>query len=354
MPSPIIVWFRDDLRLADNPALTEAAALGGPVIPIFIMDEESPGLRTRGGASRWWLHHSLAALSACLAKAGAPLLIMRGPAVTVIRKLAQQIGPAAVLWNRRYGQAERDIDAAVKSLLHEQGVRAESHNAALLYEPWTVRGQSGGYLKVFTPFWRAARATGEPQAPLSPVKSLSGAAATVLAKTAHVPLESLNLLPRHPDWAGGLRATWRPGEAGAAERLAGFLDEGLKGYSENRDRPDLNSTSRLSPYLRYGEIGPRQIWQAAEMARDAGTGGSDKDISKLQAEIGWREFSYNLLFHNPDLARTNFQPRFDDFPWASNSEALRRWQKGETGYPHRGRGHARSSGKRAGCTTACA
>jgi deoxyribodipyrimidine photo-lyase len=335
MPPLSIVWFREDLRLSDNPALSQAAARGGPVLPVFVLDEETAGIRPPGGASRWWLHHSLAALASSLEQAGSPLLILRGPALDVLGELAERLSPAAVFWNRRYGKAERDVDAAIKAHLGGMGVDAQSWNASLLYEPWTVRGQSGGPLKVFTPFWRAARATGEPDAPLAQPASLQAPSPATLANLPRrVSLHDLDLLPRRPDWAGGLREAWRPGEAGAAARLEEFLARELRGYASNRDRPDLPGTSRLSPHLHFGEIGPRQVWHAAAMAQATGeTGASDTDFTKFLAEIGWREFSYSLLFHNPDLARANYQPRFDAFGWRDDSDALRRWQKGQTGYP---------------------
>jgi deoxyribodipyrimidine photo-lyase len=332
MPSSSIVWFRDDLRLADNPALTEAAASGGPVIAVYVHDVESEGMRAPGGASLWWLHHSLTALGDSLRAHGVPLLIFREPAREAVLRCVTETGATAVHWNRRYGAAEIAVDTAVKGDLKAAGIDASSHNASLLYEPWKVRSKVGDPFKVFSPFWRAAMATGEPPPPRPAPSSIKGA--ELPAVSGAVRLEDLDLLPTKPDWAGGFRETWRPGEAGAAEALDLFLEEGLHLYAGNRDRPDMPATSSLSPRLRFGEIGPRQVWHAAAHAlHDGRIRATEKDLAKFHTELGWREFSYHLLFHNPDLARTNFQRRFDAFPWRDDRKSLRLWQRGLTGVP---------------------
>lgn len=334
MPRPVIVWFRDDLRLADNPALAAAVHSGSPVVPIYVLDEESNGLRPHGGASRWWLHHSLVALGADLARKGAPLLLFRGPAEPLLLRLAEHLDAAAVFWNRRYGLAERNIDQAVKTSLKARGVAAESSNAGLLHEPWTVASKTGTPLKVFSPFWRAAQAAGDPLPPGPALRRIPGLSDDATAALGAEDLGSLDLLPTQPDWSGGLAKAWTPGEAGARKRLETFLADEFAGYAEGRDRPDQTSTSSLSPFLRFGEIGPRQIWQASTFAVQEGTTrGSERDLAKFQAELGWREFSYHLLFHHPDLATRNFQPRFDSFPWRDDPAGLKAWQRGRTGYP---------------------
>jgi deoxyribodipyrimidine photo-lyase len=333
MTPPALVWFREDLRLSDNPALTAARDSGAPVLAFYVFDEQSDGVRPLGGASRWWLHHSLAALAASLEKAGGRLVILRGPARMVIERLRVKLAPAAAYWNRRYDGPGMAVDSDVKADLRAQGIVAESFNGALLYEPWMVKSRAGEPMKVFTPFWRAAQASGPPPSPLAPVDRLQSAEASD-ADLGAVTLDDLALLPTRPDWAGGLRETWTPGEAGAQARLDAFLRRELKGYGDGRDRPDRAATSRLSPHLRFGEISPRQIWAAAEAAVENGSSPAPvEDLAKFQSELGWREFSHHLLFRHPELARTNVQRKFDDFPWRPDPDLVRAWRRGMTGYP---------------------
>ncbi len=329
---PALVWLRDDLRLADQPALAAAIASGAPVICLYVFDEESPGLRPLGGASRWWLHHSLKALEASFAAIGGRLDILRGRAGDLVPAVARAAGASCVFWTRRYEAATIEIDKQVKAQLSDEGLRVESFNGQLLFEPWTLRTKTGDFYKVFTPFWKACLALPAPGAPTPAPRKLAAAQWPAQAPE-RVALDALGLLPTKPDWAGGLRAAWTPGEAGAKARLAAFLDEGIGAYADNRDRPDLPATSRLSPHLRFGEISPRQALAAVRHAVDADKAPS-RDVDKFVAELGWREFSYHLLFHNPELARKNFQPRFDAFPWRAPSDAeLTAWRKGLTGYP---------------------
>lgn len=331
--SPVIVWFRRDLRASDNPALQEAVATDRPLLCIFCMEDGTPGQRPMGGAARWWLHHSLAALSDALAQRGARLRFFRGPAETVITSLCDVTRPAAVLWNRRYGADATRIDTPLKAALRARGLRCDSFKASLLFEPWEVATKAGAPARVFSPFWRQARANGEPRPPLSAPKTLTDFHGRETLPH-EVGLTDLALLPRAPDWAGGLRATFTPGEAGAQARLRDFVAHGLPLYAENRDRPDLDITSKLSPHLRFGDISPNQVWHYANDAVAAGTtSATDRDLEKFRSEIGWREFSYHLLHYNPDLARKNFQPRFDHFPWHDDAPAVLAWQRGQTGYP---------------------
>lgn len=330
MPANSLHWFRDDLRLADNPALTAAVA-GGPTLCLYVLDEGG-ARRPLGGASLWWLSKSLEALEAALAAAGGRLVVMRGDPAKIIPRLVEQCSIDIVTWNRRYDGEAVALDRRLKADLSAAGTKVESFNAALLNEPWQVTTKTGDPMKVFTPYWRAARQRGEPEAPLPPPKRI---------KTMKLPagIESLSIAdlalePTKPDWAGGLRETWSPGEATAGECLGDFLSGALDGYGEQRDRPDREGTSRLSPYLRFGEIGPRQIWHAARTAVESGeAAGSAADAEKFLSEIGWREFSYHLLFHNPDLAAENYDKRFDAFLWRKDAAALKAWQRGLTGYP---------------------
>ncbi len=332
--APAIVWFRTDLRLADNPALAFAVESGRPVLSIFVHDEATAGLRPQGGASKWWLATSLEALAAALAGVGGRLDVLAGPAETVLLDLVAASGAAVVVWNRRYEQGEQQQDAAIKAALKSHGVEAKSFNSHLLNEPWEVKSKTGGPMKVFTPYWRAARESGEPDAPAPAPKALKAAPFPAGGTVQPMAIADLGLKPTKPDWAKEMATTWTPGEAGARASLSRFLEDSAKGYGENRNRPDYVSTSRLSPHLRFGEIGPRQIWHATRLAFESGhTPAKAYDVEKFLAEVGWREFSYHLLHQFPDLATRNFQQRFDAFPWKGSDTLLRAWQRGQTGYP---------------------
>lgn len=325
-------WFRNDLRLADNPALTEAAA-AGPVLCLHILDT-GKDRRPIGGASRWWLSRSLAALGEALAAKGGRLVLMQGDPAVLLPRIVAEADIGLVTWNRRYEAAEIALDRKLKEDLTGHGIMVRSFNSHLLNEPWQVTTTTGQPMKVFTPYWRAARQKGEPDAPLPAPARIQALPLPASIETLAMSLDDLALEPTKPDWAGGLRAAWTPGEAGAAERLDDFIGSGLAGYAEDRDRPDRAATSRLSPHLHFGEIGPRQVWHALHHAHAAGeAAGSERDAEKFLSEIGWREFSHHLLFHNPDLATRNYDSRFDAFPWQPDDNALRRWQRGQTGIP---------------------
>ena len=331
---PTILWFRTDLRLSDNPALRHTIERGTPLICVYVV-ENNARFRPLGGASRWWLQNTLAMLSGDLERLGQKLLILIGDSEKLIPALASATCAAAVSWNRRYGKPEQDSDTRIKAELIAAGIEAKSFNSHLLNEPWEVATQTGTPMKVFTPYWRAARAKGEPRAPL--------AAPTVLPPPAPVPddprfartpPQSLGFDPPKPDWTGGLRAAWQPGEAGAKALLAHFLDNAVAGYGDKRNRPDLPATSRLSPHLRFGEISPHQIWHATQAAMHANAETVPAgDAAKFLSEVGWREFAHHLLHFNPDLDSKNYNPRFDAFPWRSDPALLAAWQKGQTGYP---------------------
>jgi deoxyribodipyrimidine photo-lyase len=323
---PLLIWFRDDLRLADNPALSAAAESGAPIIALFVLDDESIELRPLGGASRWWLAQSLRALAAQLQRAGVPLILRRGRSHTVVTDVAREVEAARVHFNRRYGYPS-ELDRRIESSLRKDGVEVETFAASLMFEPNIVRSKTGTPLRVFTPFWKAALARGEPRQPLKVPNKIRGADPIRSDK-----LEDWSLEPTKPDWSGGLRTAWTPGEDGAKERLYNFIDQSLSGYAEARDRPDLHLTSRISPHLRFGEISPFQVWHAVRAAQDQGAI-NNHDADRFLTELGWREFSYHLLHQFPELAGKNFQPRFDAFTWAGNETLLARWQRGRTGYP---------------------
>ena len=324
---PVIVWFREDLRLSDHPALHAAAKAGAPVIGLYVLDEASPGLRPLGGAARWWLAQSLRALQASLKAAGTMLVLRRGPAAKVIPEVAREAAAGAVFWNEIDQVPQMAAAKAVDAVLAGNGIDLKSFPGDLLVSPSAIRNKDGRGLRVFTPFWRRMVALGDPPTPLPAPKSLRPA-----ERVASDTIESLGLEPHHPDWAGGLRETWTPGEKAAHGRLKAFLAEGVKGYASERDRPDRDDTSSLSPHLRFGEISPRQVWHAARFAA-AEHRGLAGDIEKFLSELGWREFCRHLLFDAPDLANENLQASFDAFPWKRDDKALSAWQRGQTGYP---------------------
>lgn len=323
MKTPVLLWFRNDLRLSDNPALCAAVDTGQPIIAVYI--RETDALRPRGAAGDYWLHHSLNALQKDIEGLGGVLSFKRGKAREIIEQAIETHGVSAVFWNRRYDKGGRAVDEALKSALKKQDITVQSFNGNLLTEPWEVETKSGGYYKVFTPYWRAARdrlsenphKTEPSHTPdsLEPFKDFESEA-----------LSDWDLLPTQPDWGSKMNPYWTPGSKGARQSLKDFLDGPVERYSEDRNRPDVeNGTSHLSPHLAFGEISPREIWTAC---RD-----DEAKAEKFLSEIGWREFSYVLLYHNPELPRENYKSDFDDFAWEEDAAALERWQHGQTGYP---------------------
>ena len=327
----ILVWFRQDLRLGDNPALDAAceAAGGAPVVPAFVWSPEEEGAWPAGAASRWWLHHSLAALDGALRAKDSRLLLRRGPIVPALLELARETGAVAIYWNRRYEPAGRLQGEALTRAAEEAGLTARSFNSALLSEPWEIATGQGRPYQVFTPYWRAFLARGEPPAPCPAPASIPGPPAWPRSE----PLATLALLPC-VDWAAGLRAVWTPGEAGAARQLERFLGGALSDYAEGRDRPDREGTSLLSPFLHFGEISPRQAWQAVRRTESAvGGRGMTRSAESFLRELGWREFAYHLLHHFPHTPESPLRSEYGDFPWLEDPALLRAWQRGRTGYP---------------------
>jgi len=325
---PILHWFRNDLRLADNRALSAAVASGAPVVCVYVLDDETPGRWKMGGASRWWLHMSLASLAEALSARGNKLVLAQGDVREVLPRIARDVGAAGVTFTRAYEPYAIAAEHDLKSAFDKKGVSFKRYGGALLREPEQVRTKSDEPYKVYTPFWRALSAgieIGKPQpapesipAPRKPVKSLR--------------LAALELLPKKPDWAGGLRAAWTPGEAAAKARLEAFLKSAIASYASDRDKPGIEGTSRLSPHLHFGEISPCMCWyRACDVAARGGTLGRGHET--YLRELVWREFSYNLLVHWPDLPEKPFRPEFAAFPWRPNAKNLKLWQKGQTGYP---------------------
>lgn len=322
---PVVVLFRNDLRIADNRALAAAADAKRPVVPLFILDDKAE-MRRRGAASRWWLHHSLDALRKRLEALGASLVLREGPADKIVGDVLKASGADAVFWNRRYEPGRIAADRAMKRKLRDGDILAESFDGELLHEPSRLKTGAGGFYKVYTPFWRALAGGPEPRDPVDAPEQISGWKGDAGGQA----LNRFGLLPERPDWAGGLRERWTPGEEGAFQRLDEFLEGDLDSYARARDFPGMEGTSRLSPHLAHGEITPRQVLSRLRRPRgDRDEGGE----TKLRREIAWREFSYHLLFHNHDLHRKNFRDGFDDFPWRRDDAGLRAWRRGLTGYP---------------------
>jgi deoxyribodipyrimidine photo-lyase len=323
---PAIVWFRKDLRVADNPALSAALDRGGPVIGLYVLDEGRP--LSPGGAQRWFLHHALEALSGRLAALGVPLVFRRGDAGDAVADVARAAGAGAVFWNRRYAAPEIEQDKTVKAGLAAAGVDVQSFNGTLLREPWEVKTKSGGAYRVYTPFWNALRALGPGRAALDAPRKKAPTAPPV----ASLSLGDLSLSPVRPNWAREFADRWTPSEAGARAALDDFLAEPATRYGDDRNRPDLKGTSQLSPHLAVGTISAIDVWRAAVIAIETGRIPEDEGW-KFLSEIAWREFSYHLLYFNPAMATAPLRVEFAQFPWRDDQDALAAWKKGMTGVP---------------------
>ena len=327
--SATIVWFRHDLRVADNPALVAAAARGGAVIPVFVWSPEEEDWAD-GGASRWWLHRSLESLQTDLGRIQSRLIIRQGPAADELVRLVRETGATAVFWNRRYEPEITARDTQIKARLKTTGIEVESFNASLLFEPWTVKTSTGTPFRVFTPLWRKCLASGEPEEPQSAPSKL----VAPQDWPASLALGKLKLEPRIP-WDAGMRESWSPGAAGAARELERFLTAGLEGYNTERDRPDHTGTSRLSPFLHFGELGPRQVWHAViQAARQRHPRKHEEVAEPFLRQLVWREFAHHLLYHYPQTITEPLREEFASFPCEADTAGLRAWQRGQTGYPY--------------------
>ena len=329
--TPTILWFRQDLRLQDNPALQAALDRRAPIVPLFILDDAAEGRWRAGGAARWWLHHALAALDASLRERGSRLILARGDARAVLRELGRATGAGALVWNRRYEPAIIARDARIKTEFAAAGWEVKSFNGALLHEPHEIANKQGGPFQVFTPYWRHCLT-------LPVADALRFTAKVLPAPTdwpQSLPLEALELRPRLP-WDAGIHEAWQPGEAGAARRLKKFLAGSIDAYADTRNLPDCDGTSQLSPWLHSGEISPRQIWTAVRaLAKDTGVFPPSNGARVFLSEVGWREFAHHLLFHFPHTPEQPLREDFKRFPWAADpgGHKLRAWQRGRTGYP---------------------
>lgn len=315
--STAIIWFRNDLRLTDNAALT-AACKHDIVIPIFIYDDNNG--RTLGAAKKYWLHHSLKKLDESIRELGNKLILRSGSESEIIKALVADTGASAIYWNRRYVPSSIEVDKGIKADLTDIGVTVKSFAGHILHEPTKLTTKAGTPFRVFTPFWRTLDANLEVDTPYPRPENIPNHEQTIASDQ----LDSWNLTPIHPDWSQGIAARFTPGENAAALMMSDYLEDGVQDYSDNRDFPSKEATSTISPYMTFGEISPRQIWHASQGIEGA---------QAFRRQLAWRDFSHHLLFHNPTLDCKNFNSKFDTFDWNEDHSLLQAWQKGQTGYP---------------------
>jgi deoxyribodipyrimidine photo-lyase len=308
--APSILWFRQDLRLSDNRALV-AAAEAGPVVALYVLDDETPGNQRMGGAQQWWLHHSLAALEQALAEKGVPLILRRGKSDLVIRAVMAETGTARVHATRLYEPWFKALDAKLEDVL-------TLHDGAHLAPPASVRTGSGGRFKIFTPYWKALLQQMPPSLPIDAPERIEG----IEAKSDM--LEDWKLLPKKPDWSKGFDL-WTPGEAGARASLRAFLPH-AEAYDVARNMPSQPGTSRLSPHLHFGEISPATVWH--HVSKRIGPKGEP-----YLREIGWRDYAANTVDQFEDYGTANARRDFDRLQWRDSESDFSAWTKGRTGYP---------------------
>ncbi len=321
---PVVLWFRQDLRLHDQPALAAAVATGRPVLAVYILDDATPGRWRLGGASRWWLDGSLRSLAADLGRLGGKLTLRRGETVAAIGAIVAESGAASVFAGVAVEPWARALSERVEAAMRARGVAVHWHRTVSLFEPDSVRTQAGGPFGVYSPFARACFARGGPPEPLpAPAPIVPG------PDCASDDLDGWRLKPTRPDWAGGLRASWTPGEAGGRAQLMRFVANALGAYDGQRNVPGSDGTSRLSPHLHFGEVSAGQVWHAAlHAAADAG-----KPLQTFLKEVLWREFSLHLLWHHPDLPERPLRREFAAMPWRMDEAAFAAWTRGRTGLP---------------------
>ena len=312
-------WFRQDLRLSDNPALYEASK-NDEVIPVYILDDQNSGEYSLGEASRFWLHHSLSDLNKNLNQ---NLSLYQGDPLETLLDIIDRFEIGAVYWNRCYEPWRIKRDTQIKAELESKGVLVKTYSGSLLWEPWTIKKDDGTPYKVFTPFYRKGCLNSkEPRKPI-PKVAISH---YFRDKENSLNLNELSLLPS-TRWDIPMQSYWEIGETGALKRLSKFIENGIEQYKDGRNFPSKPYVSRISPHIHFGELSPNQAWYLAKQK------GSDRNIDHFLSELGWREFSYSQLYFNPELPKKNLQSKFDQFPWETNSKNLSAWQKGHTGIP---------------------
>ena len=334
--NPVIVWFRNDLRIADNPALVAACKLGQPVIPIYIWNTDEEGNWPMGAASRWWLHYSLQELTASLKSLGMDFLIFSGPSKDVLEKLVKATSSDTIYWNRKYDPWSVPRDTEVKKYFQDKKIEVKSFNSSLLFEPFEISTQQGKPYQVFTPFWKNCLEQASARGPLDTPKykaSLSKPLGSLVESLETYKLDQLELLPKI-NWDGGFKEMWQPGEAGGKERFQAFSKKTIRNYKVSRDYPSNQGVSYISPHLHFGEISPHQIWSHVEAKyRNHDHKAEKESINTYLKEIGWREFAHHVLYHFPETANEPLRDQFKSFKWASDKKGLTAWQKGLTGYP---------------------
>ena len=317
-----IFWFRQDLRLYDNLALTELNKQCKKIIPIFIQDNKIK----LGGASKWWLHYSLTSLDQSLKSKNSQLFYFKGRPFKILKQLVDRYNIKDISWNRLYDKYSIDRDTFIKEELIKNNIKVQSFNGSLINEPWTIKNKSDSFFKVFTPFWKTCLEETKPIKLLNPPKNIITLFNNSLNTTT---LDDLKLLPKNAKWIKKFSSYWIPGEEQALKKFNNFKKEAIENYDEGRDRPDKNYTSKLSPYLHFGEISPMRIFNEVNKKKIINMNSKKKFL----AEIGWREFSYNLLFNYPNIQHEPIQEKFKKFPWKKNNEYLTAWKEGKTGYP---------------------
>ncbi len=320
--NPTIVWLRNDLRLIDNPALYHAAQ-NGAVIPVFIYDPDAMD-RDYGAAQKWWLHHALASLKDDFKKHGVNFIIKQGDSLSILTDIIEKTNAKGVYWNRSYEARSIERDSHIKEILKDRDIDAQSFKANVLFEPWTIKNGSGDNYKVFTPFWKACRSDESVIGDALPTPDMNGFSVGITN-------DDLDFIP-DIRWDQKMEDDWDISEDGAWKRMNHFFENGLPKYKDGRDIPSQDYTSRLSPYLRFGMLSPRSIWHETHTyvaANDV----AERDYNHFLSEVGWREFSFHLLYHYPEMKSQPLQTRFEKFPWKHDTDTLKRWQKGQTGYP---------------------
>jgi len=323
LPDPTLLWLRRDLRLRDHPGWEAALAGDGPVIPVFILD---PLTADYGAAPKWRLEQSLKSLAADLEAKGSALILRRGEALPCLRALIEETGAKRVIWSRLYEPEAQARDRAVKAALREDGIEAVSVNAALLFEPWTVETQTGGFYKVYSPFWRAVRDLDVPgrlpiPGSLAPAENWPASDALADWRLGAAMNRGAEIVARHAI----------VGEDAATNRLDAFIDSRIESYKADRNRPDLDATSRLSQNLAWGEISPTALWHAGRAAMEDLTGKAAAQAEHFVKEVVWREFAYHLIYHTPEITTRNWRPEWDGFPWVEDEDAATPWIRGMTG-----------------------
>jgi deoxyribodipyrimidine photo-lyase len=325
---PSLVWFRQDLRLGDNPALRAAATRGEAVVPVYIWSPEDEGEWPPGAASRWWLHHALLDLDQSLRRCGSRLIIRGGPAVETLTALARETRAEAVFWNHRYEPAAIRVEREVQDSLDKLGISTGGFHGNLLFDPRETLNRQGSAFQVFTPYWKHCLSRPEPEPP-EPAPDQLGRPSKWPASLRP---GDLHLLPEI-DWASGIADSWTPGERAGSDRLAEFAKNALADYSTGRDYPEPTGTSRLSPYLHWGHISPRQVWHAVRRATRRRSPQVAAQAAAYLRQLGWREFAHHLLVHFPHTPEEPLRKAFTRFPWAGSQTDLKAWQCGRTGYP---------------------